>query len=194
MVDLGLFFWEFSTVNPKASGSVYNPSSSEGGWLSHIYSLEFLSIFAVLTNIRRNIKVVLICISLLARDNGWTLWDIFLVIFIYSFENSLQFDYLFFFLTDAFLFQELCFLVKYSHVSAFSHPGIFNWRSHAHKKLPHCHTGIIWHLLRESNLFKKCHCLFKSSCETLNNFALLSLPYCLFQSSIKFCFYSSFSL
>lgn len=77
MVDLGLFFWEFSTVNPKASGSVCNPSSSEGGWLSHIYSLEFLSIFAVLTNIRRNIKVVLICISLLARDNGWALWDFF---------------------------------------------------------------------------------------------------------------------
>lgn len=112
MVDLGLFFWEFSTVNPKASGSVCNPSSSEGGWLSHIYSLEFLSIFAVLTNIRRNIKVVLICISLLARDNGWTLWDIFLVIFIYSFENSLQFDYLFFFFNGCFSLSGALFSSK----------------------------------------------------------------------------------
>lgn len=192
-VDLGLFFGEFSTVNSKASGSVCNPSSSEGGWFSHIYSLEFLSIFAILTNIRRNLKVALICISFLARDNGWTVWDLFLAIFIYSFENSVQFNYPFF-LMNAFLFQELCFLAKYSHVSAFSHPEIFNWRSYALKKLPHCHTGIVCHLLRGSNLFNKCHYLFKSCFETLNNFALLSLPYCLFQSSIKFYFHSLFSL
>lgn len=107
---LGFFFLILSVLISRVTAPIFTPHNRVPLYPKPYQQLlsAALLILVILTEMRWNVKVVLICNSLIAKD-GEQLLMYSVTFFIISFENSL-FRSLDHFLIDPFVFSVLCFV------------------------------------------------------------------------------------